>query len=65
MIKPLFRPAKQILPVLLLMVSCAKAPETHLSDYVSTLVGTQSEHAFSTGNTYPATALPWGSRHGR
>jgi len=52
--KPLF------LPVLLLLVSCAKAPETRLSDYVSTLVGTQSEHSFSTGNTYPATALPWG-----
>jgi predicted alpha-1,2-mannosidase len=30
------------------------------SDYVSTLVGTFSEHSFSTGNTYPATALPWG-----
>ena len=32
----------------------------HLSDYVSTLVGTQSDPAFSTGNTYPAIALPWG-----
>lgn len=29
-------------------------------DYVSTLVGTQSKHALSTGNTYPAVALPWG-----
>ena len=29
-------------------------------DYVSTLVGTQSKHSLSTGNTYPATALPWG-----
>ena len=29
-------------------------------DYVSTLVGTLSEHSFSTGNTYPAIALPWG-----
>lgn len=34
----------------------AKAP----SDYVSTLVGTQSKHSLSTGNTYPAVALPWG-----
>lgn len=28
--------------------------------YVSTLVGTDSKHALSTGNTYPAIALPWG-----
>ena len=29
-------------------------------DYVSTLVGTQSTFQLSTGNTYPATAMPWG-----
>ena len=29
-------------------------------DYVSTLIGTQSKFELSTGNTYPATALPWG-----
>ncbi|MGO1243421.1 MAG: GH92 family glycosyl hydrolase [Sphingobacterium sp.] len=29
-------------------------------DLVSTLVGTQSTYMFSTGNTYPAIALPWG-----
>ena len=29
-------------------------------DYVSILVGTQSKHELSTGNTYPAVALPWG-----
>ena len=29
-------------------------------DYVSTLVGTLSKHSLSTGNTYPAVALPWG-----
>lgn len=29
-------------------------------DYVSPLVGTQSVHSFSTGNTYPAIARPWG-----
>lgn len=28
--------------------------------YVSTLVGTQSKHALSTGNTYPIIARPWG-----
>ena len=42
--------------------SCA--PKVELvetpADYVSTLVGTMSEHSFSTGNTYPAIALPWG-----
>ena len=29
-------------------------------DYVSTLVGTESKHSLSTGNTYPAVCLPWG-----
>lgn len=29
-------------------------------DYVSTLVGSASKPALSTGNTYPAIALPWG-----
>ncbi len=29
-------------------------------DYVSTLVGTQSDFQLSTGNTYPAIAMPWG-----
>ncbi len=29
-------------------------------DYVSPLVGTQSKHSLSTGNTYPAIAMPWG-----
>ena len=29
-------------------------------DYVNTLVGTKSKHSLSTGNTYPAVALPWG-----
>lgn len=28
--------------------------------YVSPLVGTQSKHSLSTGNTYPAIAMPWG-----
>ncbi len=29
-------------------------------DYVSTLVGSASKSELSTGNTYPAIALPWG-----
>lgn len=32
----------------------------HPEEYVSTLTGTLSHHGFSTGNTYPAIALPWG-----
>lgn len=42
---------------------CAKAPEVSMEEpvgYVSTLVGTMSKHSLSTGNTYPATARPWG-----
>ena len=34
--------------------------ETTPADHVTTLMGTLSEYALSTGNTYPATALPWG-----
>lgn len=29
-------------------------------DYVSTLTGTMSDYSLSAGNTYPATAMPWG-----
>lgn len=29
-------------------------------DYVNTLVGSMSKHSLSTGNTYPAIAMPWG-----
>ena len=43
--------------------SCAESTEKVQSDpvdYVSTLVGSLSKHSLSTGNTYPAIALPWG-----
>mgnify|MGYP002438380558 CR=1 FL=1 len=42
--------------------TCPSAAEQRLrpSEYVSTLVGTQSDFSLSTGNTYPAIALPWG-----
>lgn len=41
---------------------CEKTAEQPLrpTEYVSTLVGTQSDYTLSTGNTYPAVALPWG-----
>ena len=29
-------------------------------DYVNPLMGTQSVHSLSNGNTYPAIARPWG-----
>ena len=46
----------------ILLASCTQKTELveNPADYVSTLVGTLSEHSFSTGNTYPAMALPWG-----
>lgn len=31
-----------------------------VTEYVTTLTGTLSEYALSAGNTYPATAMPWG-----
>lgn len=34
--------------------------KNNYADYVSTLVGTDSNFELSTGNTYPATAMPWG-----
>ncbi len=40
--------------------SASAKEEKSPSSYVSTLVGTQSKHSLSTGNTYPAVALPWG-----
>lgn len=50
---------------LIMMISVgipATAVETDTSyaDYVNPLVGTDSSFNFSTGNTYPAVALPWG-----
>ena len=46
----------------MLLAGCSKPVEmvTEPVDYVSTLTGTLSHHGFSTGNTYPAVALPWG-----
>ena len=34
--------------------------DDNIAGYVSTLVGSQSDSNLSTGNTYPATAVPWG-----
>ena len=40
--------------------SCEEIPDFSPADYVSTLTGTLSDYSLSAGNTYPATALPWG-----
>lgn len=43
------------------MQSCgSEFSRTRLSDYVNPLQGTMSVDSFSTGNTYPAVAVPWG-----
>lgn len=53
-----------ILLAALMAAGCAEKAGTPSAespaDYVTTLAGSLSEHSFSTGNTYPATALPWG-----
>ena len=53
---------KKILVLLLASVMSVAACAAHLEpvDYVNTLVGSQSSFQLSTGNTYPAIALPWG-----
>ena len=46
--------------VLALASVCAGTAKTYEPvDYVSTLVGSESKHSLSTGNTYPAVAMPW------
>ncbi|MBQ9555285.1 MAG: GH92 family glycosyl hydrolase [Muribaculaceae bacterium] len=49
--------------LILSLITCnlaALAAKVEPVDYVNTLVGTQSSFQLSTGNTYPAIALPWG-----
>ena len=51
----------RFLSLLLLLPVLMVAKETTTPvDYVNTLVGSASKVALSTGNTYPAVALPWG-----
>ena len=44
----------------ILLVCCTRPVPLveHPADYVSTLVGTQSDFTLSTGNTYPAPPFP-------
>lgn len=41
-------------------IATSAQEKTDFVSYVSTLVGTQSKFELSTGNTYPAIAMPWG-----
>ena len=53
---------KHLFSMLIALALCVTAMGRHYEpvDYVSTLVGTQSSYAISTGNTYPAVCIPWG-----
>ncbi len=42
------------------LLGSINAQKAELVDYVNPLVGTQSKISLSTGNTYPAIAMPWG-----
>ena len=47
-------------PLLVPMAHAQTAQEEALSDLVNPLMGTDSSHGLSYGNTYPAVAVPWG-----
>ena len=51
---------RKLTSLLLLGASVYAASAAEPVDYVSTLVGTESKYSLSTGNTYPAVAMPWG-----
>ena len=53
---------KHLFSMLIALALCVTTMGRHYEpvDYVSTLVGTQSSYAISTGNTYPAVCMPWG-----
>ena len=49
-----------LMPLAVACGTSVEEPAVTPADHVTTLMGTLSEYALSTGNTYPATALPWG-----
>jgi predicted alpha-1,2-mannosidase len=54
---------RKLIAIAFLFVSGIASAQTSISnpvDYVNTLMGTDSKPGLSTGNTYPAIALPWG-----
>ena len=54
--------SKICLSTLMLFAALAADADSKIApvDYVNPLVGTESKHSLSTGNTYPAIAMPWG-----
>lgn len=54
------RPALPLVLTLALAWTCRASAIDNAVDYVNPLMGTQSSHALSSGNTYPAIATPWG-----
>lgn len=51
---------RNLMSLSLLLAVPAVCGAKALPDYVNTLMGTDSVHSFSHGNTYPAVAVPWG-----
>ena len=43
-----------------LMAQAVRVDMQNAVDYVNPLMGTDSDHGLSAGNTYPAIAMPWG-----
>ena len=56
----IFSMKKALAALSLLTCQTVAVAEQQPVDYVSTLVGTDSKYTLSTGNTYPAVAMPWG-----
>lgn len=51
---------KSLLLIYMLMIVAGTGTAQNLLRYVNPLVGSDSDFSLSTGNTYPAIALPWG-----
>ena len=51
---------KSFLTTILFSLFTTSLFATEVVDYVNPLVGSMSKKLLSTGNTYPAVALPWG-----
>lgn len=49
-----------LISALFILLPITKVYSKNWVDYVNPLMGTQSKYTLSTGNTYPAIAMPWG-----
>jgi predicted alpha-1,2-mannosidase len=64
-IKTATKPMKKVLSVLFVLLSIKAYSQqvgklTDPVEWINPLMGTDSDHALSNGNTYPAIAVPWG-----